>query len=154
VIHDYSQNGSRSKPLYMLLDWIQLDLNSANARCRSNVLLLMWRTWIAEFYLAGRPTLVAMMNGELDCTDQAASDADLLERYELAGGILKQVNAHLARKGLLLRPGSLVEATIIAHPARRRALRVSVIPRCTRPEGQPVALRHEGTGPRSAKCCS
>ena len=41
----------------------------------------------------------------------------LLEQYELAEDIFKQVNAHLARKGLLLKRGSIVDATIIAAPS-------------------------------------
>ncbi|HSV14901.1 MAG TPA: IS5 family transposase [Tepidisphaeraceae bacterium] len=41
----------------------------------------------------------------------------LLEEYDLAEGILKQVNAHLTRKGLLLKRGSIVDATIIAAPS-------------------------------------
>ena len=41
----------------------------------------------------------------------------LLEEYDLAEEILKQVNAHLARKGLLLKRGSIVDATIIAAPS-------------------------------------
>jgi len=38
----------------------------------------------------------------------------LLEANDLADDILKAVNAHLARKGLLLKRGSIVDATIIA----------------------------------------
>jgi IS5 family transposase len=41
----------------------------------------------------------------------------LLEQYDLAEDILKQVNAHLTRKGLLLKRGSIVDATIIAAPS-------------------------------------
>lgn len=41
----------------------------------------------------------------------------MLEQYDLAEDILKQVNAHLARKGLLLKRGSIVDATIIAAPS-------------------------------------
>ena len=41
----------------------------------------------------------------------------LLEEHELAEDILKAVNAHLARKGLLLKKGSIVDATIIAAPS-------------------------------------
>jgi IS5 family transposase len=41
----------------------------------------------------------------------------LLEEHELAEDILKEVNAHLARKGLLLKRGSIVDATIIAAPS-------------------------------------
>jgi transposase, IS5 family len=41
----------------------------------------------------------------------------LLEANELAEDILRTVNAHLARKGLLLKRGSIVDATIIAAPS-------------------------------------
>ena len=41
----------------------------------------------------------------------------LLEEYDLAEDIPKQVNAHLTRKGLLLKRGSIVDATIIAAPS-------------------------------------
>lgn len=40
----------------------------------------------------------------------------LLEASDLVEDIFKQVNAHLARKGLLLKRGSIVDATIIAAP--------------------------------------
>ena len=41
----------------------------------------------------------------------------LLEANDLAEDILKTVNAHLAKKGLLLKRGSIVDATIIAAPS-------------------------------------
>ncbi len=41
----------------------------------------------------------------------------LLEASDLAEDILKAVNAHLTRKGLLLKRGSIVDATIIAAPS-------------------------------------
>jgi IS5 family transposase len=41
----------------------------------------------------------------------------LLEASDLAEDIFKQVNVHLARKGLLLKRGSIVDATIIAAPS-------------------------------------
>jgi IS5 family transposase len=41
----------------------------------------------------------------------------LLEEHELAEDILKEVNAHLTRKGLLLKKGSIVDATIIPAPS-------------------------------------
>jgi len=41
----------------------------------------------------------------------------LLEENDLAEDILKLVNTHLARKGLLLKRGSIVDATIIAAPS-------------------------------------
>ena len=41
----------------------------------------------------------------------------MLEASDLAEDIFKQVNAHLARKGLLLRKGSIVDAMIIEAPS-------------------------------------
>lgn len=41
----------------------------------------------------------------------------MLEESDLAEDIFKAVNAHLARKGLLLKRGSIVDATIIAAPS-------------------------------------
>ncbi|MGJ7504918.1 IS5 family transposase [Variovorax sp. ZT5P49] len=41
----------------------------------------------------------------------------LLEANDLAEDIFKQVNVHLAKKGLLLKRGSIVDATIIAAPS-------------------------------------
>jgi IS5 family transposase len=41
----------------------------------------------------------------------------MLEEYDLAEDILKQVNLLLTRKGLLLKRGSIVDATIIAAPS-------------------------------------
>jgi IS5 family transposase len=41
----------------------------------------------------------------------------LLEEYDLATDVLSRVNAHLTRKGLMLKRGSIVDATIIAAPS-------------------------------------
>jgi IS5 family transposase len=41
----------------------------------------------------------------------------LLEQHDLAPRILETVNAHLAKRGLLLRQGTIVDATIIAAPS-------------------------------------
>lgn len=41
----------------------------------------------------------------------------LLEASDLAEYIFKQINVHLARKGLLLKRGSIVDATIIVVPS-------------------------------------
>ena len=41
----------------------------------------------------------------------------LLEANDLAEDILREVNAHLSRKGLLLKRGSIVDASIIAAPS-------------------------------------
>ena len=41
----------------------------------------------------------------------------LLEEHELTLRILEEVNAHLTERGLLMREGTLVDATIIAAPS-------------------------------------
>ena len=41
----------------------------------------------------------------------------LLEQHDLTAAILAEVNAHLAQHGLLLRQGTVVDATIIAAPS-------------------------------------
>ena len=41
----------------------------------------------------------------------------LLETYELGAEILSRVNGYLSRKGLMLRRGTIVDATIIAAPS-------------------------------------
>lgn len=40
----------------------------------------------------------------------------LLEKHDLTKGILKEVNAHLSERNLLMREGTLIDATIIAAP--------------------------------------
>ena len=41
----------------------------------------------------------------------------LLEQHDLTAAILAEVNAHLAQRGLLMRQGTVVDATIIAAPS-------------------------------------
>ncbi len=41
----------------------------------------------------------------------------LLEQTDLTGAMLVEVNAHLSERGLLMRQGTLVDATIIAAPS-------------------------------------
>jgi IS5 family transposase len=54
----------------------------------------------------------------MDVRDQwNAHSRHLLEEYDLAEDILKQVDAHLSRKSLLLNKGSIVDATIIPAPS-------------------------------------
>lgn len=40
----------------------------------------------------------------------------LLERHQLTESLFNAINAHLAEKGLLLREGTIVDATLIAAP--------------------------------------
>ena len=60
----------------------------------------------------------------IDLSSQRVPDATtllgfrhLLEAHELTEGILAEVNAHLGEKHLLLREGTLVDATILAAPS-------------------------------------
>ncbi len=60
----------------------------------------------------------------VDLAREAAPDATtrlkfrrLLEEHDLTGVIFQTINAHLAQQGLLLREGTLIDATLIAAPA-------------------------------------
>jgi len=59
----------------------------------------------------------------IDLAREAAPDATtllkfrrLLEKHQLTESIFNTINAHLAEKGLLLREGTIVDATLIAAP--------------------------------------
>lgn len=63
----------------------------------------------------------------IDLAREAAPDATtllkfrrLLEQHQLTEGIFATINVHLAEKGLLLREGTVVDATIIAAPSSTR----------------------------------
>ena len=87
----------------------------------------------------------------IDLACEAAPDATtllkfrrLLEDHGLTGVIFETINAHLAQQGLLLREGTLVDATIIGAPPstkKRPGARPGDAPD---QEGQQVALRDEG----------
>ena len=60
----------------------------------------------------------------IDLNCESAPDATtllkfrrLLETHQLTESIFSAINAHLAEKGLLLRSGTIVDATIIAAPS-------------------------------------
>lgn len=57
----------------------------------------------------------------------------LLEAHNLSLQILATVNAILAAKGLLLKSGTVVDATLMPHRARPGTAVANAIPRCTRP---------------------
>jgi IS5 family transposase len=61
----------------------------------------------------------AQLGGLADIPDETTilNFRRLLERHDLARRILAKVNAHLSRKGLSLRGGTIVDATIIAAPS-------------------------------------
>ncbi len=57
----------------------------------------------------------------------------LLETRDLCKALFTAINADLAARGLLLREGTLVDATLISrHPPRPRTKNALTIPRCTR----------------------
>ena len=72
----------------------------------------------------------------------------LLEACDLAEAVFKQVNAHLARKGRLLKRGSIVDATIIAASSSTRNS-ASETQRCTRRRRATDGVCHE---PRRQAC--
>jgi IS5 family transposase len=60
----------------------------------------------------------------IDLNREAAPDATtllrfrrLLEQHDLTRGIFDAINSHLAEKGLMLKEGTIVDATIIAAPS-------------------------------------
>ena len=57
----------------------------------------------------------------------------LLEKHDLAAGILGVINDYLGNRGLLLRQGTIVDATIIHAPSSTKNRKVSAILRCTKP---------------------
>lgn len=56
-----------------------------------------------------------------------------LEDHQLTRAIFEHVSAHLGQRGLLMREGTLVDATIIAAPRRPRTRSGPATRRCTRP---------------------
>ena len=59
----------------------------------------------------------------IDLTQEPAPDATpplkfrrLLEKHDLTRGIFDEINGHLASKGLMMREGTIVDATLIAAP--------------------------------------
>lgn len=86
----------------------------------------------------------------IDLTFDTAPDATtllkfrrLLEAHSLTKVVFDTVNGHLAAKGLLLKEGTNVDATIIAPPLTRRIRRENVIRTCIRQKRQRVILWHE-----------
>lgn len=57
----------------------------------------------------------------------------LLEKHQLAPQVLATINSGLAQQGLMLRTGTVVDATIIAAPSSTKTRTASATPRCTRP---------------------
>ena len=67
-----------------------------------------------------------------------------LEQNELAPEIFARINAHLQRKGLMVKRGSIVDATIISAPISTKNAERERAPEASDEEGQPVVLRDEG----------
>ena len=67
----------------------------------------------------------------------------LLEKHRLTEDLFVAINAHLAEKGLILREGTIIDATLIAAPSSTKNKDGSATPKCTRQKKQPVAFRHE-----------
>ncbi len=57
----------------------------------------------------------------------------LLEKHELAAGILCVINGYLGDRGLSLRQGTIVDATLIRAPVQPRTRTASATRKCTRP---------------------
>lgn len=57
----------------------------------------------------------------------------LLERHELGRKLFEEVHDYLQRQGIKVSRGTLVDATMINAPPRRRTRRRSAIRRCARP---------------------
>jgi IS5 family transposase len=69
----------------------------------------------------------------------------LLEAHQLAQQILATVNAGLIERGLMLKTGTVVDATLIAAPSSTKNDQGATRPRdAPDQERQPVALWHEG----------
>jgi len=74
----------------------------------------------------------------IDLTHESAPDATtllkfrrLLEKYNLTHRIFDEINGHLASKGLMMREGTIVDATLIAAPPSTKTGTRSVIRKCT-----------------------
>jgi IS5 family transposase len=75
----------------------------------------------------------------------------LLETYELCKGLFEAINADLCARGLLLRKGTLVDATLIAAPSFHQEPDQATRPgNAPDPQGQPMVFRDEGA-PRDSK---
>ena len=68
----------------------------------------------------------------------------LIEEHDLADDILACVNGHLVRKGLMIKRGTMVDATIIDAPASTKNAIGERPGDASDEEGQGVVFRHEG----------
>jgi IS5 family transposase len=69
----------------------------------------------------------------------------LLETHQLTRTLFETINQHLASRGLRLKEGTIVDATLIAAPPLDQEPRRQARSRhASGQERQPMALRHEG----------
>jgi len=68
----------------------------------------------------------------------------LLEQHDLCGEMLMTVNRYLETKGIRITTGTIVDATIIHAPVRRRTPVASATRDASDQEGQAVVLRRQG----------
>src|ERR1039457_5254486 len=81
----------------------------------------------------------------------------LLETHDLCKGLLAAINADLTARGLLLREGTLVDATLIAAPPSTKNREKETRPgNAPDPQGQPVVFRDESAhrGGSGQQACS
>ncbi len=75
----------------------------------------------------------------IDLSRESVPDATTLLKFrrlllanDLTKTLFDEINAHLAEKGLLMRAGTIVDATIIAAPSATKNDKGERDPRCTR----------------------
>ena len=75
----------------------------------------------------------------------------LLERHDLGTKLFETINAHLAKRGLRLREGTIVDASIIEAPSSTKNRRRARPGDAPDEEGERVALRHEAAHRRGCR---
>ena len=89
----------------------------------------------------------------IDLSRESVPDATTLLKFrrllldgDSTKALCEEINAHLREQGLLMRAGTIVDATIIAAPSSTKKRQRRARPgHASNQEGQPMALRHEGT---------
>ena len=67
----------------------------------------------------------------------------LLERHQLARQLLETINQWLTDSGVMMKQGTLVDATIIEAPTSTKINKTNVIQKCIKPKRQSMAFWHE-----------
>ncbi|MEG1814616.1 IS5 family transposase [Pseudomonas sp.] len=75
----------------------------------------------------------------------------LLEKHELVAGILAVINGYLGDRGLSLRQGTIVDATLINAPSSTKNKDGKRDPEMHQTNGKPVLLRHESAHRRRCR---